>query len=519
MSASNRSLRRRLRAASIVPGPEPQKSPWWTISELRPLLGSEPEQLGMGGDAAHQCAHLRRTGYLQTVWPVVLEPAGSQQQLDLLKDVRQRRGHRPKIAWPAGHRAGARVHPAITSTYPRKRQPRQGTYSIVAFDPQTGAMGVAVQSHWFSVGSLVVWAQAGVGAVATQANVEVSYGPMGLEGMRAGAPASETLQSLVRADAQAAVRQVAMVDSRGETAAHTGGDCMDFAGHVVGEHHSCQANLMDSGAVWPAMSEAFTESAGGLTERLLDALDAGEAAGGDVRGRQSAAILVVPSDGSPWETIADLRVEDHPEPLIELRRLAGLHDAYVLAGEGDRLAGEGDHAAAAAMYVSAFERAPGCVELEFWAGLALVQIGDGDRGVAHLRWRSRPTRAGERCSSGSDRMPRPPPALRAVSSPLLSSRREVWNTHRRVGAWRSLVARTVRSVRSRVRISAPRLKEPLLTRGFLRLTGCLDSGARAVSRGINCQLTDRAPLHNMRLDEVPRHAHRKTPSTLMSPMS
>ena len=246
-------------------------------------------------------------------------------------------------------------------------------------------MGVAVQSHWFSVGSLVVWAQAGVGAVATQANVEVSYGPMGLEGMRAGAPASETLQSLVRADAQAAVRQVAMVDSRGQAAAHTGGDCMDFAGHVVGEHHSCQANLMDSGAVWPAMSEAFTESAGGLTERLLAALDAGEAAGGDVRGRQSAAILVVPSDGSPWETIADLRVEDHPEPLIELRRLAGLHDAYVLAGEGDRLAGEGDHAAAAAMYVSAFERAPGCVELEFWAGLALVQIGDGDRGVAHLR--------------------------------------------------------------------------------------------------------------------------------------
>jgi uncharacterized Ntn-hydrolase superfamily protein len=245
-------------------------------------------------------------------------------------------------------------------------------------------MGVAVQSHWFSVGSLVVWAQAGVGAVATQANVEVSYGPLGLERMRGGDPASRTLEALVRADAQASVRQVAMVDSRGEAAAHTGRDCMAFAGQVVGEHHSCQANLMDGDAVWPAMSEAFTQSVGGLTGRLLAALDAGEAAGGDVRGRQSAAILVVPSAGSPWETIVDLRVEDHPEPLIELRRLAGLHDAYVLAGEGDRLAGEGDHVGAADRYVRAYERAPSCTELEFWAGLALVQIGDSDRGVAHL---------------------------------------------------------------------------------------------------------------------------------------
>jgi uncharacterized Ntn-hydrolase superfamily protein len=259
------------------------------------------------------------------------------------------------------------------------------TYSIVAFDPQTGAMGVAVQSHWFSVGGLVTWARAGVGAVATQANVEVSYGPLGLDGMTAGRSASQTLEALVRADPQAAVRQVAMVDSSGAVAAHTGGACMPFAGHVTGEHHACQANLMAGERVWPAMSQAFTHSSGGLTERLLAALDAGEAAGGDVRGRQSAAILVVPSTGDRWERIIELRVEDHPEPLIELRRLVGLHDAYVLAGEGDRLSGEGDHPGAAAKYLSAYERAPGCVELEFWAGLGLVQIGEIDRGIAHIR--------------------------------------------------------------------------------------------------------------------------------------
>jgi len=142
---------------------------------------------------------------------------------------------------------------------------------------------------------------------------------------------------------------------------------------------------MVTAGVWPAMSEAFAGAAGGLTTRLLAALDAGEAAGGDVRGRQSAAILVVPATGDPWETIVDLRVEDHPEPLVELRRLAGLHDAYVLAGEGDELAGAGDHDAAARRYVEAHERAPESAELEFWAGLALIQRGERERGLAHLR--------------------------------------------------------------------------------------------------------------------------------------
>jgi uncharacterized Ntn-hydrolase superfamily protein len=275
--------------------------------------------------------------------------------------------------------------PAASSTYPRRRPQRPGTYSIVAVDPDTGAAGVAVQSHWFSVGSLVTWAQPGVGAIATQANINVSFGPDGLEHLRGGAPAAEVVTALVAADPFAAVRQLAVADARGGVAAHTGEECMPYAGHVVGEHHACQANLMAGPEVWPAMSAGFQETGGGLTERLLAALDAGEAAGGDVRGRQSAAILVVPGAGEPWETIVDLRVEDHPDPLAELRRLVRLHDAYVIAGEGDELAGEGRHDEAADRYLDAYHRAPGVTELEFWAGLSLLQQGATEAGLAHLR--------------------------------------------------------------------------------------------------------------------------------------
>jgi uncharacterized Ntn-hydrolase superfamily protein len=274
----------------------------------------------------------------------------------------------------------------MPDTYPRRRRARRGTYSIVAFDPDTGAVGVAVQSHWFSVGALVAWAEAGVGAVATQANVDVSFGPRGLRLLRAGASATEALATLTADAEHARTRQVAVIDARGEAAAHTGDGCMAFAGHTVGRDHACQANIMDDESVWGAMSAAFTASAGeSLARRLLTALDAGEAAGGDVRGRQSAAILVAPGEGEPWERIVDLRVEDHPEPLAELRRLVGLHDAYVLAGEGDWHVGEGDHAAAARKYVEAYETAPECVELEFWAGLSLVQVGETERGLDHLR--------------------------------------------------------------------------------------------------------------------------------------
>src|SRR5688572_1205291 len=185
------------------------------------------------------------------------------------------------------------------------------TYSIVARDARTGELGVAVQSHWFSVGPIVPWAESGVGAVATQSLVEVSYGPLGLERMRAGASAPEALAALVAADTNAAVRQVAMVDAKGRVGTHTGDRCIAFAGHTTGEAFSVQANLMASERVWPAMAAAFEKAEGDFAERLLAALDAGEAAGGDIRGKQSAALLIVrgtPS-GRPWaDRLYDLRI-------------------------------------------------------------------------------------------------------------------------------------------------------------------------------------------------------------------
>jgi uncharacterized Ntn-hydrolase superfamily protein len=259
------------------------------------------------------------------------------------------------------------------------------TYSLVAFDPDTGECGVAVQSHWFSVGGLVTWGEPGVGAVATQANVEVAYGPRGLARMRTGASAPEALVELVAADELGAVRQVAMVDAHGGVGAHTGAECMSFCGQELANHHSAQGNLMATDRVWGEMSAAFEAGEGSLAERLLDALDAGEAAGGDVRGRQSAAILVVPPEGEPWQRVVELRVEDNPEPLVELRRLVALKAAYVRAAEGDDLHGRGDHAGAEAKYIEAWEMAPECEELSFWAALSLIHLGDVDRGLPLLR--------------------------------------------------------------------------------------------------------------------------------------
>jgi uncharacterized Ntn-hydrolase superfamily protein len=259
------------------------------------------------------------------------------------------------------------------------------TYSLVASDPDTGECGVAVQSHWFSVGGLVTWGEPGVGAVATQANVDVGYGPRGLARMRKGASAPEALVELVAADPLAATRQVAMVDAHGGVGAHTGADCMRFAGQEVGHHHSAQANLMASDRVWGAMSEAFLGGAGGLAGRLLDALDAGEAAGGDIRGRQSAAILVVPAAGEAWDRVVEVRVEDHADPLPELRRLVDLKAAYAVAAEGDELLGADDIDAAATKYLEGWELAPGNIELRFWAGLSLVHRGESGRGEELLR--------------------------------------------------------------------------------------------------------------------------------------
>ena len=260
------------------------------------------------------------------------------------------------------------------------------TYSIVARDPETGELGVAVQSHWFSVGSIVTWARPGVGAVATQANAEAAYGPNALALLADGVPAPEALERLVAADPGGPSRQVAIVDSAGRVGAHTGPTCIACAGHITGEGVSCQANIMVSERVWPAMLEAFgAASDSSLTLRLLDALDAAEREGGDLRGRQSAAILVVPAEGEPWRTSVSLRVEDHPEPLPELRRLVGLQAAYRLAGDADELLNAGRQDEAARLYVKASERAPGNHELLFWAGLGTVQAGDLEGGVAIVR--------------------------------------------------------------------------------------------------------------------------------------
>jgi uncharacterized Ntn-hydrolase superfamily protein len=259
------------------------------------------------------------------------------------------------------------------------------TYSIVARDPATGELGVAVQSHWFSVGPLVPWAMPGVGAVATQANIEVAHGPGGLALLRDGLDAATALHRLVSSDPGAAGRQLAIVDAAGGVAAHTGSSCMPEAGHVTADGVSCQANIMVSASVWPAMLEAFQRTGGPLVGRLLAALDAAEAEGGDIRGRQSAALLVVPAKGEEWEINISLRVEDHPDPLVELKRLVALRDAYEVAGLADALVNESRHDEAARLYVQASELAPDNHELLFWAGLGAAQSGDMDTAVARVR--------------------------------------------------------------------------------------------------------------------------------------
>jgi len=251
------------------------------------------------------------------------------------------------------------------------------TYSIVARDPQTGEMGVAVQSHWFSVGSVVAWAEAGVGAVATQSFVEPAYGPKGLGLMRGGRGAGEALKELVGADAGRDVRQVAMVDARGRVAAHTGEKCIEAAGHRTGAGYSVQANMMKNGRVWPAMARAFETAKGDLAERMLAALDAAEAAGGDIRGRQSAALVVVKaeSSGRPWaDRVFDLRVDDHSNPLGELRRLVRLQRAYNHMNAGDVAVEHKDNEGALREYSAAQALVPDNLEMAYWHAVALVNM-------------------------------------------------------------------------------------------------------------------------------------------------
>ncbi len=256
--------------------------------------------------------------------------------------------------------------------------PRAFTFSIVARDAATGEMGVAVQSHWFSVGSAVPFAEAGVGAVATQSFVDSSYGPLGLDLMRAGRSAPEALAGLLAADPGREVRQVAMVDAKGRVAAHTGSTCIPAAGQETGDQFSVEANLMENDRVWPAMAKAFRESKGDLAERMLAALDAAQAVGGDIRGMQSAAILIVKgtSTGRPWaDTVFNLRVEDNPQPLKELRRLVQLQRAYNHASAGDEFTAAGKLDEALKEYAQAAKLAPQVQELPYWEAVALASNG------------------------------------------------------------------------------------------------------------------------------------------------
>lgn len=206
------------------------------------------------------------------------------------------------------------------------------TYSIVARDPASGDLGVAVQSKFFAVGAVVPWARAGVGAVATQAHANVRFGPAGLELMAGGLTAGEALERLLLEDPAVAQRQVALVDRAGTVAVHTGSECMHWAGHRVGIGYAVQGNILVGERVITAMAEAFEGSAGELAERLLSALQAAEVAGGDRRGRQSAALYVARAGGSYGGThdrYIDLRVDDHGEPLDEVTRLLRLHRFYL----------------------------------------------------------------------------------------------------------------------------------------------------------------------------------------------
>jgi len=237
---------------------------------------------------------------------------------------------------------------------------------------------VAVQSHWFSVGSIVPWVEAGIGAVATQSFVEPSYGPLGLDLMRAGKSAEDSLAALLKADKNEASRQVGMVDARGKVAAHTGKNCIPEAGHFIGDGFSCQANLMLKNTVWKAMARAFETTKGELVDRLLAALEAAEQEGGDIRGKQSAAVIVVKgkSSGVWWkDRIYDLRIEDHPNPVPELKRLIRLNKAYNHMNKGDEFLTENKVAEAVKEYTKGMEIYPDNPEMIFWPAVTMASSG------------------------------------------------------------------------------------------------------------------------------------------------
>ena len=218
--------------------------------------------------------------------------------------------------------------------------PVVATFSIVARDPRNGDLGVAVQSKFLAVGSVVPWAAAGTGAIATQALANIGYGPEGLRLLAQGLPAGRVLEQLIAPDAEREHRQIGLVDDRGQATAHTGSACLDWAGHEIGDGFACQGNILAGPEVGQAMASAFRKAEGELAERLVAALQAGQVAGGDRRGRQSAALYVARAGGSYGgylDRYVDLRVDDHPDPIVELRRILALHRFYLTRPAEDQL--------------------------------------------------------------------------------------------------------------------------------------------------------------------------------------
>ncbi|HZW62751.1 MAG TPA: DUF1028 domain-containing protein [Flavobacteriaceae bacterium] len=270
----------------------------------------------------------------------------------------------------------------------KKSEPFVHTYSIVARDSVTGEMGVAVQSHWFSVGSVVTYGKAGVGVVATQSLVNPSYGPKGLALMEQGLSPTQALQALLANDAGEMYRQVAFLNTKGEVATHTGSLCIEESGHQQGKNFSVQANMMLNNTVWNAMANAFTSTQGTLSERMLAALKAAEDEKGDIRGKQSAAILIVKgtATGNSWQdTVMDLRVEDHKNPIEELERLIHIHKAYDYINQGDLAMEHGNTKKAEELYLEAQNLFPENMEMQYWYAINLANNKQLDKAKPILR--------------------------------------------------------------------------------------------------------------------------------------
>ncbi|MHA1235470.1 MAG: DUF1028 domain-containing protein [Promethearchaeota archaeon] len=257
-----------------------------------------------------------------------------------------------------------------------KKAPFAHTYSIVARDANTGEMGVGVQSHYFSVGSIVSWGESGVGVVATQSLVNASFGLRGLKLLKQGKTPREAMDILIAADEGRDVRQVAILDAQGRVATHTGSKCIIHAGHIAGDNFSVQANMMLTDKVWPAMAKSFESNTNlPLAERIIKAMEAAEAEGGDIRGKQSAAILVVGGKEAKnkWEDkLIDLRVEDNEEPVKELKRLLKLYRAYKHMDKGDLAMEHDDMKSALKEYDFALKMFPNNLEMKFWAAVTLA---------------------------------------------------------------------------------------------------------------------------------------------------